>query len=120
MIDPCDKGQSKLKRVNRVELPSTSLKNPNPETSSKRLKKRSNKKSDKKPTGSDSDEELNKAYDQCVKEDSLLPILKQELRLKIQTRRLSEGQGELLPERAEPKVYEVSISKRYFLTKIKC
>ncbi|XP_063447468.1 uncharacterized protein LOC134727010 [Mytilus trossulus] len=115
MIDPCDKGQSKLQQKNSKETPSTSSKKltfERPEKSSKSSKKRQLKSSDKKPTGSDSDEELNKAYDQCVKEDSLLPILKQELRLKIQTRRLSEGQGELLPERAEPKVYELTEEER--------
>ncbi|XP_052069068.1 reticulocyte-binding protein homolog 2a-like [Mytilus californianus] len=115
MIDPSDKGKTKLYQTNSEESPSTSFKNPefkSPEKGSKISKKRPHKNSNKKTTSSDSDEDLSKAYDQSVKEDSLLPILKQELRLKIQTRRLSEGQGELLPEREEPKVYELTEEER--------
>lgn len=57
---------------------------------------------------SDSEDEINKAYEESVKGESILPILKQELRFKIQSRRLSEGQGELKPEKSEPKVYELT------------
>lgn len=115
MIDPSDNKQTELHQANSEERPSTSFKSPkfkSPEKSSKSSKKRAYKNSDKKPTSSDSDEDISKAYDQSVKEDSLLPILKQELRLKIQTRRLSEGQGELLPEIEEPKVYELTEEER--------
>lgn len=103
MIEPSDKGQ--------IEHPSTStkqLKKKNPEKSSTVPQKRKRKNSDKISKSSDSDEDISKAYEKSVKEDSLLPILKQELRLKIQTRRLSEGQGELLPETKEPKFYELT------------
>ncbi|XP_076073479.1 uncharacterized protein LOC143045067 [Mytilus galloprovincialis] len=109
MIEPSDKGQKY--RAITEEHPSTStkqLKNKNTEKSSKVSQKRKHKNSDKISKSSDSDEDISKAYEKSVKEDSLLPILKQELRLKIQTRRLSEGQGELLPETKEPKSYELT------------
>ncbi|CAG2228418.1 unnamed protein product [Mytilus edulis] len=109
MIEPSDKGQKY--QVITEEHPSTStkqLKNKNTEKSSKVPQKRKHKNSDKISKSSDSDEDISKAYEKSVKEDSLLPILKQELRLKIQTRRLSEGQGELLPETKEPKSYELT------------
>ena len=62
------------------------------------------------PSYSDSEEEINNAYEESIKENSILPILKQELRLKIQTRRLIEGQEELHTEKTEPnKVYEVCV-----------
>jgi hypothetical protein len=62
------------------------------------------------PSYSDTEEEINNAYEESIKEKSILPILKQELRLKIQTRRLSEGQEELYTEKTEPnKVYEVCV-----------
>ena len=61
------------------------------------------------PSYSDSDEEIVNAYKESIKEESILPILKQELRLKIQTRRLCEGKEELHPEKPEPKVYEVCV-----------
>ena len=62
------------------------------------------------PSYSDSEEDINNAYEESIKEKSILPILKQELRLKIQTRRLSEGQEELHTEKTEPnKVYEVCV-----------
>ncbi|CAC5363027.1 unnamed protein product [Mytilus coruscus] len=111
MIEPSDKGQKVLHQVITEEHPSKNskqLKNKSLEKSSKVLRKRSHKNSDKISISSDSDEDISKAYEKSVKEDSLLPILKQELRLKIQTRRLSEGQGELLPERKEPKYYELT------------
>ena len=61
------------------------------------------------PSYSDSEEEINNAYEESIKEKSILPILKQELRFKIQTRRLSEGQEELHTEKTEPnKVYELT------------
>lgn len=62
---------------------------------------------------SSSNDEVSKAYDKSVQEESLLPILKQELRLKIQTRRLSEGQGEIVPEEKSAIVYEVM--KLYYI-----
>lgn len=62
------------------------------------------------PSYSDSEEEINNAYQESIKEESILPILKQEIRLKIQTRRLSQGQEELHTEKTEPnKVYEVCV-----------
>lgn len=61
------------------------------------------------PSYSDSEEEIINAFEESIKEESILPILKQELRLKIQTRRLGEGQEELHPEKPEPRVYEVCV-----------
>ena len=52
--------------------------------------------------------EVGKAYKDSVNEGSVMPLLKQELQCKIQVRRLSMGQSELVLEPEEPKVYEVS------------
>lgn len=53
------------------------------------------------------DEDLLKAVQEVSESGSMLPLLKQELRLKIQTRRLSEGQKELVVDFTDEKRSEV-------------
>ncbi|XP_060583176.1 uncharacterized protein LOC132739478 [Ruditapes philippinarum] len=52
--------------------------------------------------------EVGKAFEESVSEGSLMPLLKQELQCKIQVRRLSMGQSELVLEPEEPKVYKLT------------
>jgi len=54
------------------------------------------------------DEQLNLAVLECKNSRSMLPIIKEELRCKIQNRRLTEGQEELKVMFEEPKCCEVS------------
>ena len=50
-----------------------------------------------------------KAADQAEREGSEMPLVRQQLRYKIQLQRLKGGKGELKVEFEEPKKYEVSV-----------
>lgn len=56
---------------------------------------------------SENDEELSKAYHESFKTRSCLPLLKEELKCKIQYRRLSRGEGEMKVEFEKQKEYKV-------------
>lgn len=53
------------------------------------------------------DEGLTNAFIESNRRQSFLPLLKEELRMKIQVKRLSEGKDELQIKVEEPPVYEV-------------
>lgn len=53
----------------------------------------------------DEDKQLVQAVEKCFKEGSNLPIIKQELRCKIQYRRLLSGQGEITLDRENKNIH---------------
>jgi len=57
----------------------------------------------------DLDSEITEAFLECTRNDSVLPLLKQEIRYQIQVRRLSQGQEELNVSDSEPQAYNVSM-----------
>ncbi|XP_048763817.1 chromatin assembly factor 1 subunit A-like [Ostrea edulis] len=57
---------------------------------------------------SENDEELSKAYHESFKTRSCLPLLKEELKCKIQYRRLSRGEGEMKVEFEKQKEYKMT------------
>jgi hypothetical protein len=60
---------------------------------------------------SENDDELLNAYHESCKRRSCLPLLKEELKCKIQCRRLSRGEGEMKVEFEKQKEYKVYNSK---------
>lgn len=57
----------------------------------------------------EADDDLSRAVLESQKQQSLLPLVKQELKYKIRYKRLSEGKEEFVPDEPKPTSYEVSI-----------
>jgi hypothetical protein len=57
----------------------------------------------------EADDDLSRAVQESEKQQSLLPLVKQELKYKIRYKRLSEGKEEFVPDEPKPERYEVSI-----------
>lgn len=55
------------------------------------------------------DQQLIRAFQESFQSKSFLPLLKEELKCKIQCRRLSNGEGEMKVQFEEQKVYQVKL-----------
>jgi len=55
------------------------------------------------------DEKLTQAIEECIRDDSCLPIIKQELQYTIQYKRLGKGLEEIHLQPEEPPIYLVCI-----------
>lgn len=57
----------------------------------------------------DGNDQLLRAFEESFQSQSFLPLLKEELKCKIQCRRLSKGEGEMKVQFEEQKVYQVKL-----------
>lgn len=57
----------------------------------------------------DGNDQLLRAFQESFQSQSFLPLLKEELKCKIQCRRLSKGEGEMKVQFEEQKVYQVKL-----------
>lgn len=57
----------------------------------------------------DGNDQLLRAFKESFQSQSFLPLLKEELKCKIQCRRLSKGEGEMKVQFEEQKVYQVKL-----------
>lgn len=57
----------------------------------------------------DGNDQLLRAFEESFQSQSFLPLLKEELKCKIQCRRLSKGEGEMKVQFEEQKVYKVKL-----------
>lgn len=57
----------------------------------------------------DGNDQLLRAFQESFQSQSFLPLLKEELKCKIQCRRLSKGEGEMKVQFEEQKVYKVKL-----------